>query len=174
MVELAKRLALPGMAYVAIAAAGSTWYPQSFLAPLADNQPQLDWALERLTQVMASLAVPRERLAILGFSQGACLACELAVRAPARYGALAILTGGWIGPPGLVRERAGSLGGTPVLMEIAEHDPWVPFVRAQETADLFRELGAEVDFHTRPGSEHVVTDAALAATRALLAPLVGQ
>ena len=115
---------------VAPQAADFTWYPQSFLAPMEANQPYLDSALRRMESVVGELiarGVPGERVALLGFSQGACVVCEFVARHPRRYGAVIGLTGGLIGPPGTPREYAGSLEGTPVFLGTSDPDPHVPF-----------------------------------------------
>src|SRR4051812_18272590 len=72
-------LALPMVAAVAPQAAGYSWYPHSFLAPIEANQPFLDSALGRIEGIVSGLldrGVPSERIALLGFSQGACLTTE--------------------------------------------------------------------------------------------------
>ncbi|HET9991392.1 MAG TPA: hypothetical protein VFQ65_22835 [Kofleriaceae bacterium] len=75
-IELAERLALPDVAFVIPEADARSWYPQSFLAPLAANQPRLDHALARVTELVTGLALPPQRIFIVGFSQGACLAAR--------------------------------------------------------------------------------------------------
>ena len=80
--------------------------------------------------------VPAEKIAILGFSQGACLTSEFAARNPRRYGAVIAFTGGLIGPPGTPRNYAGSLVGTSMFLGTSDPDPHVPFARVQETADV--------------------------------------
>src|SRR6185295_15842250 len=95
--ELQPYLSGPGVSYVAPAAAGHTWYRYSFLSPLDRNEPYLTSALELVGELVADVeaqGVPRARIVLLGFSQGACLASEYAVRHPARYGAVIAFSGG--------------------------------------------------------------------------------
>jgi phospholipase/carboxylesterase len=175
MLGLAQRIALPGMSYVAVPAAGGSWYPQSFLAPVERNQPHLDWALERVAAIVRELedrGLARARIALLGFSQGACLAAEFVYRHPARWGALLALTGGLIGPPGTTWATTGDLARTPVLLATSDVDAWVPLERVHESAAVFRAMGAAVDLRVYEGMEHVVSDDEIAAARALLAPLL--
>src|SRR6185312_27334 len=99
-------------------AAGGTWYPHSFLAPLERNQPYLDAALNQIESLVHDLlarGVPSDRIGLLGFSQGACLVSEFAARNPRRYGGVMILTGGLIGPDATPRDYPGSLDGTPIV-----------------------------------------------------------
>src|SRR5690606_20564721 len=118
ILRLVDQLQTPSIHVLAPQAAGHTWYPHSFLAPLSDNQPFLDSALLKIADLVQSLessGIPSHRIAFLGFSQGACLACEFITRNPRRYGAVMALTGGFIGPPGMKRYDTGSLQRTPVF-----------------------------------------------------------
>jgi predicted esterase len=83
MLSLYGQLNLPTMAALAPQAAGSTWYPLSFLAPIEANQPFLDSALNRIESLVGDLLareVQSDRIALLGFSQGACLTAEFVAR----------------------------------------------------------------------------------------------
>jgi predicted esterase len=165
------------VAALAPQAAGHTWYPNSFLAPLASNQPYLDSALRRLAAIVDDLLarqVPAEKIAILGFSQGACLTSEFAARNPRRYGAVIAFTGGLIGPPGTPRNYAGSLVGTSMFLGTSDPDPHVPFARVQETADVFTRMGASVDLRRYPGMPHTINREELEAARGLLEKMVAE
>ena len=125
ILSLYTELDLPAVAALAPQAAGSTWYPKSFLAPIETNQPYLNSALRRVESVVADLvarAVRSDRIALLGFSQGGCLVSEFTARYPRRYGAVIALTGGLIGPPQTPRNYAGTLDGTPVLLGTSDPD----------------------------------------------------
>ncbi|HWC00521.1 MAG TPA: hypothetical protein VG672_27635, partial [Bryobacteraceae bacterium] len=101
--EFQKAEIVQSVAFVAPQAAGSTWYPNSFLAPRASNEPWLGSALNRVESVVESLVesgLSRERILVCGFSQGACLATEFVASHPARYAGLIAFTGGLIGPLG--------------------------------------------------------------------------
>jgi phospholipase/carboxylesterase len=147
---------------VAPQARGGTWYPRSFLAPLEANQPWLDSALATVTGISRRLAeagIPRERQVLAGFSQGACLACELVLREGGRWGGLAAFTGGRLGPLGEARSfapRDGALDGTPALLSSGDPDPHVPFTRVEETAGELRRHGAIVEVDRYPGRPHTV------------------
>ncbi|HEV8631559.1 MAG TPA: dienelactone hydrolase family protein [Thermoanaerobaculia bacterium] len=173
---LAKPLWRPEVAYVAPAAAGHTWYPQSFLAPLAANEPWLSSALRRLRELVAELGdegLPPERLLVLGFSQGACLTLEHAARCPQRYGGVVALTGGLIGPPGTPRDYPGSLAGTPVFLGAGDPDPHVPWERVEESAAVLERMGARVRLERYPGLGHAIDADELAAARELLDATAG-
>ena len=128
MLDLAVRLALDDVHMLVPVAAGRTWYPQRFTAPVADNEPWLSHALEACdaaVQRLAGAGWPAERIVLAGFSQGACLTLEYAARHPRRYGGVAALTGGLIGDDSELTHPQG-LDGTPLLITTAEGDEWVP------------------------------------------------
>jgi predicted esterase len=164
----AAELGRDGVALLAPEARHSTWYPRSFLAPFAENEPWLGSALARIDELLAEIArggVPAERVVLFGFSQGACLASEFAARHPRRYGALVAATGGRIGPPGTRFASTGDLAGTPVHLSAGDPDPHVPWSRVEETAENLRALGAEVTTRREPGFPHAVHPEALAFAR---------
>jgi predicted esterase len=171
ILTLAHEIDLADIAYMAPQAAGSTWYPYSFLAPIANNEPGITSGLgviARLVQSAAEQGIPAERVALLGFSQGACLSLEFAARHARRYAAVIGLSGGLIGPPGTPRDYAGSLDGTPVFLGCSDVDSHIPLERVHETAEVCRRMGAEVDERIYPQMGHTVNRDELDAVRALL------
>ena len=168
-------LGLEQLAAIGPQAAGNTWYPQSFLAPIEANQPWLDSALNRVNSIVEDLLSRRiesERIALLGFSQGACLTTEFVARFPRHYGAVMGLTGGLIGPPGTKRDYAGSLAGTSVFLGSGDPDPHVPFERVRETETVLKRMGATVEVRRYPGMPHTVNEDELEVCRGLLQKMV--
>jgi predicted esterase len=159
ILTLADEVGHPEFAYLAPEAAGNSWYPYSFLAPIVQNQPWLNSALSFLGRVVAravAAGVPRHKVALLGFSQGACLATEFVARNAARYGALIAFTGGLIGPPGTQFEYPGDLAGTPCFFGAGDPDPHVPWERVKESASVFSALGGVVTLRRYPGLPHTI------------------
>ena len=172
LLGLASELHLDDVLYVAPEAADHTWYPYSFLSPMERNEPGLTSGLNRIAGLIDSLrheGMSPDRVALMGFSQGACLALEYAARYARRYAAVIGLSGGVIGPPGTPREYLGSLDSTPLFLGCSDIDPHIPLERVHETAAVFRTLGAVVDEQIYAGMGHVVNAEELAAARALLA-----
>jgi len=172
IMALAREVRTADVACLAPQAAGNTWYPSSFLAPVAQNEPGISSGFAALSRIIASLrdqGVDFRRIALLGFSQGACLTLEYAARHPRRYAGVFALSGGLIGPPGTPRDYAGSFGGTPALLGCSDVDAHVPVERVRESAGVFRRMGAEVDERIYPGMGHIVSDDEKEAVRAILA-----
>jgi len=173
ILAVARELRLNDVAFVAPQAAGHTWYPLSFLAPIERNEPWLTSALTMVDGLVTTLeaqGVPSERIAIGGFSQGACLTLEFAARNPRRYAAVIGLSGGLIGPPGTPRTYEGLLTGTPIFLGCSDVDPHIPVERVRESAAVLEQMGAFVDARIYPRMGHTVNDDELAAVRALLGP----
>jgi predicted esterase len=171
ILDLVPRLARPAVTYLAPAAGNRTWYPYSFMADIDRNQPSLSSALNALAALVDRVehaGVQRSRVVLLGFSQGACLASEFAVRHASRFGGLIAFTGGLIGPPGTVWDYPGSFEGTPVFLGTGDPDAHVPVERVTESAAVLSRMGAAVTRRVYPGMGHLVNDDEIAAAQALL------
>ena len=172
MLGLAEVVAQPDLAYLAPQAAGRSWYPYSFLAPIAHNEPFLSSALDMLNRLLLGLGsegFAPERTVLLGFSQGACLALEYAARHGRRYGGVVGLSGGLIGPDGTPRDYASALDGAPVFLGCSDIDPHIPLARVHETARVLRALGGAVTERIYPGMAHGINEDEVRAVRGLLA-----
>lgn len=171
ILTLAQALNRPGFAYVAPQASGNTWYPNSFLAPIPSNEPGISSGMQAIRDVLAQLesaGIPAERTVLLGFSQGACLALEFSARHARRYGGVAALSGGLIGPDGTPRDYAGSLAGTPVFLGCSDVDAHIPKARVDLSAEVLERLGAEVTERIYPGMGHTVNEDEIAHVRAIM------
>lgn len=168
---LAHELAIPDIAFLAPQAADNAWYPYSFLTNIDQNEPYLTSAVQVIEGLIAQLGeqgVPPERIALMGFSQGACLTLEFAARHARRYAAIAAFSGGVIGPPGTPRDYAGSLDGTPAFLGCSDVDAHIPVDRVRESAEIYRRMGANVDERIYPGMGHTINKAEIQAVRLLL------
>ena len=174
---LARMLDRPDFAYLAPQAADNTWYPYSFLQPLEQNEPKLSSALQVIHDLLDKLAdagVARERTLLLGFSQGACLSLEFAARNARRYGGVVGLSGGLIGPDGTPRDYPGSLEGTPLFLGCSDVDSHIPKERVEESGEVLRRLGAEVDLRLYPGMGHTVNEEEIERVQAMMDAVTGR
>ena len=176
ILDLVPRLARPNLTYLAPAAANRTWYPHSFMAEIASNEPGLSSGLDVLEALVArteAAGVPRSRIVLLGFSQGACLTAEFAVRHASRFGGVVVFSGGVIGPPGTRWDDADRFDGTPVFLGCSNRDSHVPEPRVTASAELFTRMGADVTKRIYPGMGHLVNDDEIAYAQGLLDAVEG-
>lgn len=163
------------IALLAPQAAGHTWYPESFMAPVRRNEPWLTSALELLGRILDDVSeagVPRERTIVAGFSQGACLASEYVARNPARYGALLAFTGGLVGPPLTDFPHEGDLEETPVYLSAGDTDPHIPWRRVEATRAVLERMRGRVTMRRWPGRPHTILPEEIEEARKLIAPML--
>ncbi|GAC1648182.1 MAG: dienelactone hydrolase family protein [Candidatus Dormibacteraceae bacterium] len=160
----------PGFAYLAPQAEGNAWFPYPFMTPLEKNEPYLSAALGVIESLLAKVeaTISAQHVILLGFSQGACLTLEFAARHARRYGGVVGLSGGLIGPADTPRDYAGSFDSTPVFLGCSDVDPHIPKERVQETADVFKRMGAEVTIRLYPGMGHTVNQEEIEAVREIV------
>jgi phospholipase/carboxylesterase len=160
ILSLANELYLPDLAYLAPQAAANTWYPNSFLAPVAQNEPWRTSALRKIETTLRMVndaGIPSERIVIGGFSQGACLATEFVATHPRRFAGLIVFTGGLLGPAGADLTHEGDLYGTPAFFGSGDPDPHVPWQRVQQSAEILAGMGAVVTARRYPNRAHAVS-----------------
>ncbi|HET7322285.1 MAG TPA: alpha/beta hydrolase [Longimicrobiaceae bacterium] len=171
ILPLAAELHRSDFVYLAPEAAGGSWYPNSFLAPIPTNEPGISRGMEAIDEVLSRLdaaGVPAERTILLGFSQGGCLALEYAARHARRYGGVVALSGGLIGPDDTPRDYPGSLEGTPVFLGCSDVDFHIPAARVELSAEVMRRLGGEVTMRLYPGMGHTVNEDELEQVRSMM------
>ncbi|WP_114777725.1 alpha/beta hydrolase [Botryobacter ruber] len=153
-------------------ATNHSWYPYSFMAPAAQNQPALGSALELLHETVQQVldsGISSKNIYLLGFSQGACLTSEYATRHAQRYGGLFLFTGGLIGQQLDTSNYQGTFDGTPVLITTGDPDPHVPVSRVEETVNIMEEMGAVVKKKIYKGRPHTILQEELDLANAILA-----
>src|SRR5437667_838156 len=157
IMTLAAEVERPGWAYLAPQASGNAWYPNPFTAPLESNEPYLSAALDMISKLVERVepTVPPQRIMLLGFSQGACLTLEWAPGNARRYGAIAGLSGGLIGPQGTPRDYPGDFDATPVFLGCSDVDPYIRKERVLEAADVFKRMGGDLTVRLYPGMGHM-------------------
>lgn len=160
ILSLAAHLRVASFALLAPQAPGGSWYPQSFLAPPAQNEPYLSAALATVAQAVAeatSHGIAPENLYFGGFSQGACLTLEYVARHAQRYGGVVAFTGGLIGDQVYAENYSGDFGGTPIFIGTSDPDFHVPVARVRASTALLTGLGAAVTEKVWPNMGHTIT-----------------
>jgi phospholipase/carboxylesterase len=160
ILSLSEYLTVGDYALVAPQATNQTWYPYSFMASPASNEPWLSSALSVVKEVVADIeaaGIAKENIYFLGFSQGACLTLEFVTRNAARYGGVVAFTGGLIGDKIYRDHYNGDFAGTPVFIGTSDPDPHVPVQRVYATSNILKDMKAEVTEKVYPGMGHTIS-----------------
>jgi predicted esterase len=171
MIGIVEALNINRAAYLIPQAAYNRWYLQSAFGPIEANEPDLTSALARINILVKSAeedGFSKQKIALGGFSQGACLASEYAARSPYPYAGLFILSGALIGPKGLARSDGGDYDGMPVFIGGSNKDPWVDYSLLRDTADFFSKRGAKVQFRSYPDLAHTINQDEIDQVREML------
>lgn len=171
ILTLKDHLQLDGYAIFAPQATEHSWYPHSFMAPVSNNQPALDSALEVIGSLVEDIkeqGIAQENIYFLGFSQGACLMLEYVSRNAGKYGGVIAFTGGLIGEKLISENYQGDFDQTPILITTGDPDPHVPVRRVNETVSLIKKLNANVTLKIYKGRQHTVTTEELALANSIL------
>lgn len=171
ILSLATVFELSGFAFLAPQAAGNTWYPNRFTAPIEQNEPWLSSALAITRDMISYIAksgIPEERIILLGFSQGACLAREYSICNIRRYGEIVGFSGALIGPDETPPRPAGLLQGTPVFLGCNDGDFHIPRRWVDQAAEIFRSLGGIVTERIYPNMDHTINQDEIDFVRGML------
>ncbi len=175
MFPLADEFAQPDFYYAAPQAQNHAWYPYSFLAPRKKNQPGINSGLQLLYDLVESTVqagISKEKIMLLGFSQGACLTTEFVARHPRKLGGVAALSGGLIGPEVNASNYEGSLEQTPVFLGCSNVDPHIPKERVDETEKVFKNLKADVNKQIYQGLGHTINRDEIKKVRGMMAAML--
>jgi len=187
MLALLDHAGLAGVAAAAPEAAGNSWWPTSFLAPAAQMEPHVARGLAAVAEAVAALEVAgigRGAIWLAGFSQGACLALEAHARIGAGLAGAFGFSGGLVGTADAGTDPDPSLyghapkrfdygpghGAGRVWISVHARDPHIPLRRAEDSAEVFRSLGATVATEVYPGAGHGMREADIAILRDWLGP----
>jgi phospholipase/carboxylesterase len=147
ILSLAVHLDVKDFALLAPQATNDSWYPLSFLARPADNEPWLSSALKVLGDTVSEIessGIVKENIYFLGFSQGACLTLEFVARNATKYGGVVAFTGGLIGDKIYAENYKGDFANTPVFIGSSNPDPHVPVERVHASTDILKQMNANV------------------------------
>lgn len=171
ILSMAEYLNVSNFALVAPQADNNTWYPQSFLAPRAANEPSLSTALNTIKETVLDLekeGFSKEQIYFLGFSQGACLTLDYVAGNAARYGGVVAFTGGLIGEAVDHRNYHGDFDGTPIFIGSSDPDMHVPVSRVKESTALLEGMGAQVTEIIYENRGHTISQAEITQVNKLI------
>ena len=160
ILTLAERLCDEHFYIAAPQASNSSWYPYSFMAEEKLNEPFLTSSVQAVQQLIDQTAkhIPKDQLFLMGFSQGACLALEVATRFATKYGGIIAFTGGLIGSTIDESKYQGNFEGTKVFLSNGEQDPHVPLTRSKQSKEVMEKLGAQVMLKVYKGRPHTIEE----------------
>jgi len=160
ILSIARYLNVDDFALIAPQAENRTWYPYSFLVPIAENEPSFSKSLVTIADVVTEIeknGIEKENIYFLGFSQGACLALEFTARNAAKYGGVVAFTGGLIGDKVYEEHYAGNFENTPIFIGTSDPDFHVPVERVNDTEELLTKMGAAVTKKIYPDMGHTIS-----------------
>jgi phospholipase/carboxylesterase len=139
-------------------ATGHSWYPYSFLVPESQNEPWFSSSVQSIKQLLDLINeyIPSEKIWIMGFSQGACLALEVTAQHAVRYAGVAAFTGGLTGEKINTGRYKGNFEGTKIFIGNSDNDPHVPLSRTEETKSVLENMGAAVTLKIYPNMPHTI------------------
>ena len=158
---LANQLNTPDFAILAPQATDFTWYPNSFLTPVAQNEPAYSSALRVLKELLEDIketGIASENIYVAGFSQGACLTLEFVTRNAQRFGGVVAFTGGLIGDKINTENYSGDFNGTPIFIGTGDPDSHVPVERVEASAEILREMNANVEVKVYKNRPHSISE----------------
>ncbi|UVW28302.1 alpha/beta hydrolase [Massilia sp. H6] len=94
--------------------------------------------------------IPASRIILAGFSQGCAMTLQAGMRHPETLAGMLCLSGYLPLAANAGAERTEQSLATPVFMAHGRQDTVVPFARAQESAEMLRQLGYQVEWHEYP------------------------
>jgi predicted esterase len=155
--HILRRMNAPQTAFVLPRAASGSWYDAKAIDAMTENTSvQLSASLEQLRSITAGL--PKNIPVVMaGFSQGACLSVEYALRFGRWNGALVALTGCRVGTPQDNLPKS-SLTNLPVYISGSDADPWIPLPAFSQAVQELGSAQARVRADVFPSRGHEATD----------------
>lgn len=175
------RRSLPGAAVIAPDAPfayelgpGRQWYslegvtPENRLERIQAARPAFDALIGSLVAAQG-LENRLERVALVGFSQGATLAFDAMARGRWPVGALALLSGRFVTPAPFLPAHT-----TPVLLVHGSADGAVPPEETRRAAVMLQGAGMMVQSHILRGVGHTISPTGMKLTRRFLRERLGE
>ena len=159
ILSLSAHLKVEDFALIAPQATGNTWYPQSFIAPVGQNEPWLSSAIKtvgKTVDMVIKAGILPENIYFFGFSQGACLTLEYLARNAQRYGGAAAIIGGLIGQEVNVSNYKGDFKKTPIFIGTSNPDFHVPIERVYLSEGILTRMNAAVKLKEYPNFGHSI------------------
>lgn len=147
----------PDVCLLAPQAPERRWYAASYASVDEARDGELDQVVEQLDALCREVSerAPRARLALFGFSQGACVGLELARREPDRFHPVLALSGARVHTAD-VRPLTRAKSSPTLLLGSSEGDGWVSQTDIDTAERDFEEAGFRVLRSNVTGSDHAL------------------
>ena len=94
--------------------------------------------------------IPASRIILAGFSQGCAMTLQTGLRHPEKLAGMLCLSGYLPLNETVTHERTEESIDTPIFMAHGRQDPVVPFLRAEQSRDILKDLGYTIEWHDYP------------------------
>lgn len=111
-------------------------------------------AIEELIQIEVSNGA--QKIILAGFSQGCAMTLQVGLRCNAPLAGLVCLSGYLPIPMSVSKERNVANANVPIFMAHGTMDAVIPLQRAEQSRDVLKQLGYDVQWHEYP-MEHTVS-----------------
>ena len=128
------------------------WYPFSFLVERNKNEPYLKNNLKIINQMISILKKEHNKVFLLGFSQGACLALDYGSKY--EIDGIIAFSGAFIGDEEELPKKTKTKN---VLICCSSDDPFIPLERAKISAEIYKKNGANVITNFYDGNTHFIS-----------------
>jgi phospholipase/carboxylesterase len=103
--------------------------------------------VEQLIAQEKARGVPAERIVLAGFSQGCAMTLQTGLRHPEKLAGLLCLSGYVPLHTTIAAERNAANQQTPIFLAHGRGDQVIPVIRAEQSRDLLKSLGYDVEWH---------------------------
>jgi phospholipase/carboxylesterase len=107
-------------------------------------------SIEDLIANEKARGIPAERIILAGFSQGCAMTLQTGLRYPEKLAGLICLSGYLPLHTTVSEERSPANQATPIFMAHGEIDPVVPFQRAEQSREILKGLGYNIEWQQYP------------------------
>lgn len=112
-------------------------------------------AIEKLIEREIARGIPAERIILAGFSQGCAMTLQTGLRFPHKLAGLMCLSGYLPIHLTVAAERHAANQHTPIFMVHGRSDPVIPILRAEQSRDMLKTMGYDIEWHEYP-MQHAV------------------
>jgi phospholipase/carboxylesterase len=113
---------------------------------LRDSQRDVEALIAR----EKSRGIPASRIIIAGFSQGCAMTLQTGLRHPEKLAGMLCLSGYLPLNEKVTHERSEESIDTPIFMAHGRQDHVVPYLRGEQSRDILKDLGYQVEWHAYP------------------------